>query len=362
MMFSARIGSRKAYVKVLPVFYLCAACSFGLAIASGVAAQSTCSASCPDGSMSEVYDCSSGYVPMCYRPRAPADTPQSPGPPRPTEEQRRSDSETASRIREFNATLGGHPSDSAEASTIRRLSGTLDSIGVPSPTIDQRLIREANPPTRPSLTASDIARLNPRVQGIRAALVRVNNSMQLGDSQRVEMLDESEHAAADLVIICTGGILDVIGLHLDSQTDTASKELSRAINTLTSETDPDHRLQFAIRALQSRRDGLRSLSTSVEAYGQAWNSAALAAEVAESETRLSPHNVLEAIWTAGENLKVIPPGLSTLKSALDAGYDFAVLYGNAKLSGDLNNNSERNLVALKEMKHAMEAAVAAQHP
>jgi hypothetical protein len=58
----------------VPVASLCASVAmlfFG--VSDPAAAQQTCSARCPDGSMSERFNCSdSSYVPMCQRRRAPA--------------------------------------------------------------------------------------------------------------------------------------------------------------------------------------------------------------------------------------------------------------------------------------------------
>jgi hypothetical protein len=239
----------------------------------------------------------------------------------------------------------------------RQTARALDGIFVPSPLMT--VVRQASPPGPPELTAADAMVMSKKVQSIRAELVRIDRSMQEDNSPRAEARAEDDEAAANLVIVTTGGILDLVGAHAESDSSAAEAELTRSVDMLSSETDAGRRerLMLAFRALRHRRDGLQSLTASIGHYQDAYKAAVVATEADKARQVPSWGNRFEAVWAAAELLKLVPPQEAKLKAVLDAAYDFAVIYENAGQADVADANDERELVALRQMKRAMERAV-----
>jgi len=195
-------------------------------------------------------------------------------------------------------------------------------------------VADANPTAGAAgqLHESERLIINREIEGIQNALRQLNKSMDLDASQREEWEQESAHAEEDAWFLAGSATLDLIGVHAEEKVKAADKDL---------------------------KDELKRVQSSIDEVREAYGGADYARNVVEgrdSKTELA----LEAVWKAGEKLKLIGPEFSLAKTYADASYLIAVQAASTKRLGALNANSEEYLAAVKVLKARMETLVKAQ--
>lgn len=260
----------------------------------------------------------------------------------------------------LDAALRLDPSDADIQSDERRLQRAIlkereaDTVG----TAHQQ---SSAPPSTNSESnwGNDAAVMKRTLEGMQTAIRKLDRSMSLDASQRNEMMAESEHAAVDMALLGTTGILDVVGAHVSEKQSSADAELKHALDVLTNETDPGRkeRLGLAFVALQKRRNELRSLHSSIEEYSHSIEGGRFAHDVVYGDNSRSMEHSLEVIYSGVDQLHLVPPWLAVLKYATDAGYDVITIASNSVRTDALDANAESYLKALKTLKRRMEDAV-----
>ena len=174
-------------------------------------------------------------------------------------------------------------------------------------------------------------------------------------------MKESEGATIDAYIQGEGAVLEVFKLRVEAEQAVANGEVRSSLQKLASETDPNRRAQLhsAFAALKDRSDDLEGVANEIKG-GQArielLGSGKMAIDAASKE-ELSNVEVAEAVWTAAERLKLIPPWAVAAKTAVDAWYGVAVQAASVLRVNQLNENAERYLAAVKSLHEAMQKAV-----
>jgi hypothetical protein len=215
-----------------------------------------------------------------------------------------------------------------------------------------------------SVQESDRVTIKREIEGIQNALRQLNKSMTLDASQREEWEKESEQATHDSWALAGSATLDLIGAHADAKVKSQDKELKHCLDLLSGTVEPDRREQLhtAYAVLKDRKDELERLHSAIETVHDAYDINADLTDVkyeGDNPQALSEHG-LEAIWKAGEKLKIIPPQASVAKTYVDLSYLVAEQAASALRLGALNRNSDEYLAATKVLKARMETLVKAQ--
>jgi hypothetical protein len=230
------------------------------------------------------------------------------------------------------------------------------SVGLKTPPdvhTDAHVVDSRNMPTW--LQESGNLTIIREIAGIQNALRRLTKSMNLDAVQREEWEQESKRATRDAWILAGSATLDLLGAHVDYQLETADSELKHSVDLLSNTIEPNRREQLGIafKVLKDRKDELKRLRSSIAESQESYGGTDLASKIVES--RDSKIEVaLEAIWKAGERLKVISPSASAAKTLVAASYLIAVQAASMQRISAFNGNSAQYLAAVKVLKARME--------
>jgi tetratricopeptide (TPR) repeat protein len=194
------------------------------------------------------------------------------------------------------------------------------------------------------------------IQGIQAALSRLQQAINLDASQRREWEKMSTSALHNAYELGADATLDILDDKLTTQLDAIDPELKHELDLLSGETDADRRSQLhtAFGALKNRKDELERAHNAVEHAHDAIDILGTTSEAAAGEQE-GAEGLLESAWNACGKFKLLPGWAGQSKAIVDASYDITVQVFSMRQITQLNANSEQYLKAVRELKGKMEA-------